>query len=100
MSQEAKAARRKAPGNHNWADRAAQAGRPTLKGGRRGTGDQPPDDEESRRTLAQVRYGRYGCKQTQRGREPDPVSRSNETVDLGAGCGVSRTSGSEAGRAQ
>jgi hypothetical protein len=38
MSQEAKAASRKATGIHNRADRAGKPEIPTLKGGKRGTG--------------------------------------------------------------
>ena len=67
MSQEAKGADRKVTGIHNRAHRAAMSGetRPArvLTWGR-GSGD---ETAEHRNTVAKVRYGPCGCKQTHRG---------------------------------
>ncbi len=67
MSQEAKGANRKVTGIHNRAHRAAMSGdtRPArvLTWGR-GSGD---ETAEHRNTVAKVRYGPCGCKQTHRG---------------------------------
>ena len=67
MSQEAKGADRKVTGSHNRAQRAALSGetRPArvLTWGR-GSGD---ETAEHRNTMAKVRYGPCGCKQTHRG---------------------------------
>jgi len=67
MSQEAKGADRKGTGIHNRAHRAALSGdtRPArvLTWGR-GSGD---ETAEHRNTVAKVRYGPCGCKQTHRG---------------------------------
>src|SRR5579859_2775432 len=100
MSQEAKAASRKATGSHNRADRAGRhTERRTLQRGRRGTGDQTP-----RLLTAGARWRKlgtaFGAVNRPTAGQPDPASRADTASDLGAGCWETSSSSSEEGRAQ